>query len=112
MGVHHSKQQCAFELTTTMLSIPRIKSSGSDIVEKKEIGLDSIQNNDYSPSDYLQCKEKDHDIKNCKAVGRIVNILNYYELQRKNHSTTAIAIYEHIDSLNGYDVPSFLEDWN
>merc|ERR1712228_499822 len=62
--------------------------------------------------DYLECKENDHGAANCKVIRRIVHFIQYYEHQKNiNESNAIIPIHEYIESLNGYDIETFLEDW-
>ena len=60
-------------------------------------------------SDYIECAMNNHDISNCNVMKRISHFLQFYEEQQ--FVDESISIYDHMQSLDGYDISQFSEDW-
>eukprot|EP01083_Nonionella_stella_P219946 787395_1 len=59
----------------------------------------------------LSCED---DIANCKAIKRIIHLLEFYKLHQHallNNEESVIPLFEHLSSVNDYGIPMFMEDW-
>eukprot|EP01084_Bolivina_argentea_P024976 46480_1 len=63
---------------------------------------------EYRNSDYIECKNKNHDIENCNVMKRILHVFKYYN---EHKAFKRIQICEFLLSLKNYDIPRFMEDW-
>eukprot|EP01084_Bolivina_argentea_P259465 437800_1 len=62
-------------------------------------------------SGYIDCKTSKHEVRNCKIIHAMIDLLNYYaQLQQRTNNTTQIQLYEYI-SEQDYDISTLMEDW-
>ena len=69
----------------------------------------------FDEEDYIACESEKHAISDCQVAKRVMSVLQYFEdSKRKRSSASAgtVPLYEFICSLDGYDIPTFLEDWH
>eukprot|EP01084_Bolivina_argentea_P302836 522789_1 len=63
---------------------------------------------EYHIEDYIQCSG---DISECKAMQRIIHLLDYQRSTLPDCNQDKNPLYEYIVSFNHYSVAAFMEDW-
>eukprot|EP01083_Nonionella_stella_P120932 362936_1 len=99
--LHHSNQRETI-IHPRKSSEKAMSLSWSHEEEKLEPNVQSIG---------LSCED---DIINCKAIKRVINLLEFYKLHQHallNNEESVIPLFEHLSSLNDYGIPMFMEDW-
>eukprot|EP01083_Nonionella_stella_P120931 362933_1 len=98
--LHHSNQRETI-IHPRKSSEKAMSLSWSHEEEKLEPNVQSIG---------LSCED---DIINCKAIKRVINLLEFYKLHQHallNNEESVIPLFEHI-SQKDYGIPMFMEDW-